>query len=63
MNHTNIDGHLKSIGHRELGFSNELLCSGISLLDNLRSSDPFGWLKTIIRTIYNAGAYLCPCYD
>ena len=62
-NELDINGHLKSIGHRMLGFSTELLKSGISLLAILRSSIHDGWLKVIIRTIYNAGAFLCPCYD
>ncbi len=59
----NIDGQLKSIGYRELGFSMELLKSGVSLLDKLRSSIPGGWLKEILRFIYNAGGKLASCYD
>ena len=62
INTTNIDGHLKSIGYRELGFSEELMRSSISLLKELRSSIPQGWLKTILRMIYNTGARLWPFY-
>lgn len=62
INEIDIDGNLKSIGHRELGFSEELLRSGISLLEQLRSSIPEGWLKTILRMIYNAGGRIEPFY-
>ena len=58
MNAANIDGLLKSIGHRELGFSADLLGSGLSLLDELRKRIPAGWLKEILRYIYNSGARL-----
>ncbi|MGF7146337.1 hypothetical protein HNQ56_004804 [Anaerotaenia torta] len=33
-----IDGYLKSIGYQMLGFTEELLKSGVSLLQELRSS-------------------------
>lgn len=62
FNALNIDGHLKSIGHRELGFSEELLRSGVSLLESLRRSIHERWLKVILRTIYNAGGRLVPFY-
>ncbi|MDO4804573.1 MAG: DUF6431 domain-containing protein [Lachnospiraceae bacterium] len=62
LNERDIDGHMKSIGHRELGFSEELLKSGVSLLGMLRSSIPEGWLKTVLRYIYNSGARLLPYY-
>lgn len=58
----NIDGYLKSIGHRELGFGEELLRSGDSILRKLRRSSPEGWLKTILRMIYNSGGKLAPVY-
>ena len=44
------------------GFSKELLRSGVSLLQKLRSSIPGGWLKVILRVIYNSGARLRPFY-
>ena len=62
MNELNINGHLKSVAHRELDFSEELLRSGVSLLRKLRSSIPDGWLKTILRIIYNSGGFLEPFY-
>jgi hypothetical protein len=62
-NEDNINGYLKSIGHRLLGFSEELLRSETSLLSELRKKQPTEWLKTVVRTIYNAGAKLDPCYD
>lgn len=62
-NTTDIDGHLKSIGHRELGFAEELTKSRISLLKELMRSIPDNWLRTIIRMIYNTGACLIPVYS
>ncbi len=62
LNTPDIDGHLKSIGHRELGFTKELMNSGISLLRKLTCSIPHGWLKTILCMIYNSGASLIPVY-
>ena len=62
-NEDNINGYLKSIGHRLLGFSEELLRAETSLLSELRKKHPTEWLKTVLRTIYNAGAKLDPCYN
>lgn len=56
-NQLRIDGYLKSIGYCLLGFSEELLNSGMSLLTELRSSIP-EWLETILRFIYNSGGFL-----
>lgn len=54
-----IDGYLKSIGHRLLGLGEELLCSNLSLLGTLRSSNG-RWLEAILRMIYNSGGFLEP---
>ena len=62
LNTPDIDGYLKSIGYRELGFSKELLNSSVSLLGKLMRCIPRGWLRTILRLIYNSGAYLVPVY-
>ena len=62
LNASDIDGQLKSIGHRELGFSKELLNSGVSLLRKLRASIQHGWLRTILCILYNSGASLVPVY-
>lgn len=56
-NHLRIDGYLKSIAYRSLGFSAELLKSELSLLDELRKSCG-NWLETILRIIYNSGGFL-----
>lgn len=63
INTLDINGLLKSIGHRELGFSEELMKSSVSLLKELRRSIPDGWLRTILPVIYNTGAYLIPFYE
>lgn len=56
-NQRRIDGYLKSVGYRLLGFGEELLNSGMSLLTELRSSTP-EWIETILRFIYNSGGFL-----
>ena len=62
LNSTDIDGQLKSIAHRELDFSKELLKSGVSLLKELVCSIPHGWLRTILHTLYNSGGRMIPVY-
>lgn len=59
MNHLRIDGYLKSIGHRILGFHQGLLESRISLLEKIRLSNEW-WLEAILRMIYNSGGFLVP---
>ena len=54
-----IDGYLRSVGHRLPGFSEELLMSGVPLLEMLRSS-LYNWLETILRFIYDSGGFLVP---
>lgn len=61
-NQLNIEGHIKSIGYRLLGFGGELLRSGSSLLSHMRSSIPDSWLKVILRYIYNSGNSLQAYY-
>lgn len=62
FNRMNIEGHMRSIGHRILGYDEELLSSTISLLAHLRSSIPDAWLKIILRYIYNSGNTLQAFY-
>jgi len=57
LNTDRINGYLKSIGYQLLGFGEELLKSGTSLLHRLRSSSQ-RWLETIMRYIYNSGGCL-----
>ena len=56
-NRKNIDGQLKSVGYRILGFSEQLLISGVSLSDELRKNGA-GWLGIIVRFLYNSGGFL-----
>ena len=59
QNKTDIDGYLKSVGHRLLGYGEELLYSTVSLLESMmRSVD--NWLGIILRMIYNSGGRLRP---
>ena len=57
-----IDGYLRSVGHRLPGFSEELLMSGVPLLEMLRSS-LYNWLETILKFIYDSGGFLVPWYS
>lgn len=61
-NSLDIEGYVKSIAHRELRFSEDLLKTGVSLLEVLRKKIPQAWLRTVIRIIYNAGGFLRPFY-
>lgn len=61
-NELTIEGILRSVAFRELGYTKELLYSGVSLLRHLKSSIPDGWLSTVIRYIYNSGNQLLPVY-
>ena len=58
-NELSIDGTLKSVGCRDLGFDEVLLRSGISLLEKLRLTSE-RWLETIHTFIYNSGGSLVP---
>lgn len=59
LNYFRMNGYLKSIGHRFLGFSDELLNTHLSLLEKLRRSNA-RWLEAILRMIYNSGGFLEP---
>ncbi|MFI3173342.1 MAG: DUF6431 domain-containing protein [Eubacteriales bacterium] len=57
LNQVQIEGYLKSIGFRLLGYQESFLKSPESLLENLRNTLP-NWLGSVLRTIYNSGGYL-----
>ena len=54
-----IEGLFRAVGHRVLGYSEELLFSTVSLLEQLRA-DTDQWLKITIRLLYNSGHSLLP---
>ncbi len=56
-NYLRIDGTLRSVGYRDLGFSEKLLKSGDSLLSELRASNR-KWLEIVHRLVYNSGSRL-----
>lgn len=58
-NRDNIDGYMKSIGYRLLGFGEDLLNSKVSLLTHLKGSSEV-WLETVLSMIYNSGGFLAP---
>ena len=59
QNRTDIDGYLKSVGYRLLGYGEGLLYSTVSLLEKMKCSVD-SWLGIILRMIYNSGGRLCP---
>ena len=58
-NRLRIDGYLKSVAHRMLGFDQWILADPVSLLDKIRLQNQ-RWLEDILRLIYNAGGFLVP---
>lgn len=58
-NRLRVDGYLRSIGYRLLGFGPELLNSCVSLLEEIRGSVSL-WLETVLKIIYNSGGFLVP---
>ena len=59
LNRRDIEGYIRSIGHRMLGYSEELLTASVSLHDTMKSSVK-RWLGVILRMIYNSGGELQP---
>ena len=58
LNRSNMEGYLRSVGFRLPGFSEDLLRSGVSLLNEFRARQEVDWLKIILRVIYNSGGFL-----
>ncbi|WP_341372044.1 DUF6431 domain-containing protein [Youngiibacter fragilis] len=54
-----VEGILRSIAHSLLGYSEQLLLSGVSLVGHLRGMGS-GWLSVLILPIYNSGHSLQP---
>ena len=59
LNRSYIEGHLRSVGYRLLGFGEELLNSSVSLLEHMKSSLT-AWLEAVLRFVYNSGGFLEP---
>lgn len=62
LNRTDIEGYIRSIGYRMLGYSEELLTTSVSLLDAMKSSVKH-WLSVILRLVYNSGGELQPLHE
>ena len=60
INSSRIEGVLRSVGYRLLGYGEEILFSPESLLDRIRR-DRAQWLPAMLRTVYNSGHRLMPC--
>jgi len=58
-----INAYLKSVGIRLFAFGIALAYAAADLVEELKGRTPHGWLKTIIRAIYNTGASLEPYRD
>lgn len=57
-NQTNMEGQIKSAAHRFLELSDAFLRDKDSLLEELRERISPGWLKAVMRFLYNAGGRL-----
>ncbi len=57
-NRTNMEGQMKSAAHRFLELSDAFLRDRDSLLEELRERISPGWLKAVMRFLYNAGGHL-----
>ncbi len=57
-NQTNMEGQIKSAAHRFLELSDAFLRDRDSLLEELRERVSPGWLKAVMRFLYNAGGRL-----
>lgn len=60
QNYDFINGYMKSIAMRLLYIGIELLYSMVDIVKELRKKDKRGWLKGILRAVYNTGATLEP---
>lgn len=60
MNERNIEGQIRSAAHRFFDFDNRFLKSTDSLLDELKKRISPGWLKAVVRFIYNSGGRIEP---
>ena len=56
-----INGYLKSVGIRLFAIGIALAYSMANLVDELKQREPFNWLRTVIRAVYNTGGSLEPC--
>lgn len=55
VNHTQMEGQLRSAGYRHLDFGSEFLKSGVSLLDELKNRISPEWLMVVTRIFTNTG--------
>ena len=58
-----INAYLKSVGIRLFAMGIALAYSLANLVDELKQREPFDWLRTIIRAVYNTGGALEPYRD
>lgn len=60
MNEKNMEGQLRVAAHRILDLDGKLLKAGASLLEELKERISPGWLKAVVRAIYNSGGRIEP---
>lgn len=58
-----INGYLKSVGIRLFAMGIALAYSVTNLVEELKQRDRHGWMKVIIRAVYNTGGSLEPYRD
>ena len=57
-NRDRVEGWLRSVAYRFLGFSDEFLKSAHSLISELKRRLYRGWLLVVVRVVYNTGGWL-----
>lgn len=60
MNENNMEGQVRLAAHRFLDLDEAFLKSGFSLLERLKERTSPGWLRTVLRVIYNSGGRVEP---
>ena len=63
LNMVFINAYLKSVGIRLFAMGIALAYASADLVEELRNRNRRGWLKIIIRAVYNTGSSLEPYRD
>ncbi|WP_305085178.1 MULTISPECIES: DUF6431 domain-containing protein [Bacillota] len=60
MNEKNMEGQIRAAAHRFLDLDGKFLKSRVSLLEEMKERISPGWLKAVVRAIYNSGGRIEP---
>ena len=56
----NMEGQIRAAAHRFLDLDGKFLKSRVSLLEEMKERISPGWLKAVVRAIYNSGGRIEP---